>query len=496
VHNGGPGCFGARWPLRSELGHCCSAIAIEGRILNSLSHGAIVGERYRIVAPLARGGFGAVYVAEQLTTERRVALKVLARHVEHISIARLLAEARVTSRIQSDHIVQVIDAGVDAATSDVFVVMELLRGMTLDQRLEQGALPAPEVADYVRQVAVGLDKVHGHLDRDGRPTPIIHRDLKPSNIFLTSRDDGKTLVKILDFGAAKVLSELTKASGLVRGTPQFMASEQALGEPCTVGTDIWALGLITFNLLTGSSYWLTVKREEGTETQLFAEILTLPLVSASQRARELGVTVQLPPAFDRWFVRCVNRDPAQRFSSAGLAAFELSRLLGVEPAQVSEAQRLPALPSAAADASPRPSNAQQLETHAVVALSRTPRVRHPSRTRASLTTLGLVISALASATAVMLWKRAPITVPSSSSISASPPPPSADITPATNHPSAAVAPSAAPSAAPSVPEQPAARPVTATPNSRVPNSEKRAPSAPPVAPPKPTPVKPDPYQQR
>jgi eukaryotic-like serine/threonine-protein kinase len=472
---------------------------IEGRLLNGLSHGAIVGERYRIVAPLARGGFGAVYVAEQLTTERRVALKILARYAEHISVARLLAEARVTSRIPSDHIVQVIDAGVDAATSDVFVVMELLRGMTLDQRLEQGALPAPEVSDYMRQVAVGLDKVHGYVDRDGQPTPIIHRDLKPSNIFLTSRDDGQTLVKILDFGAAKVLSQITKASGLVRGTPQFMASEQALGEPSTVGTDIWAFGLITFNLLTGSSYWLTVRRDDGTEAQLFAEILTLPLVPASQRARELGVRQELSPAFDRWFARCVNRDPAQRFASAGLAASELSRSLGLEPPRVSETPPLSALPAAAAGLSPRRSDAQQIETQAVVTLPGSPGLHRTSRTRASLATLGIALAAAGAGTAVVLFKRAPVVAPSPSTVSATPTLSSSNaLPPVTLQPPATIAPSAPPSAAASVPEQPSVRPPTkATPSSTAPRSEKRAPSsARPSAPPQPKPEKLDPYQQR
>ncbi|HYQ17512.1 MAG TPA: serine/threonine-protein kinase, partial [Polyangiaceae bacterium] len=163
--------------------------------------GAIVGERYRIVQPLARGGFGAVYVAEQLTTERRVALKMLARYAENVSVERLLAEARVTSRIISDHIVQVVDAGVDSASGNVFVVMELLRGSTLDDRvLDHGALSAVETVEYLRQIAAGLDKAHGHVDREGRPAPIVHRDLKPSNVFLTQRDDGRPLVKILDFG--------------------------------------------------------------------------------------------------------------------------------------------------------------------------------------------------------------------------------------------------------------------------------------------------------
>jgi eukaryotic-like serine/threonine-protein kinase len=450
------------------------------------------------VAPLARGGFGAVYVAEQLTTERRVALKVLARYSEQISVTRLLAEARVTSRIPSDHIVQVIDAGVDAASSDVFVVMELLRGMTLDQRLEQGALPASEVADYMRQVAVGLDKVHGYLDREGQPTPIIHRDLKPSNIFLTSRDDGQTLVKILDFGAAKVLSQLTKASGLVRGTPQFMASEQALGEPCTVATDIWAFGLITFNLLTGSSYWLTVKREDGTEAQLFAEILTLPLVPASQRARELGVRVALPPAFDRWFTRCVNRDPGQRFESAGAAAAELSRLLGVEPPRASVAPHLATLPLLAAGVSPGHSNAQ-LETQAAVTLSGTLRLLPPGRRRTSAVAFGILLVGVAGAAAVVVFKPAPVATPSPSSINASPTLSSSKVVPsATNPPSPAAQPSSAPAAELPVAEQPEARAqAKAAPSSRVPNQQKRTPS--PARPPaslKPTAEKLDPYQQR
>lgn len=462
-----------------------------------MSHGAIVGERYRIVAPLARGGFGAVYVAEQLTTERRVALKVLARYEELVSVERLLAEARVTSRIMSDHIVQVIDAGVDRVSGDVFVVMELLRGMTLDERvMTHGALPTSEVAEHVRQIAVGLDKAHGHLDRTGRPTPIVHRDLKPSNIFLTARDDGQPLLKILDFGAAKVLSQTTKASGLIRGTPQFMASEQALGEPSTPGTDIWALGLIAFYLLTGHSYWLTVKRD-GTEDQLFAEILMLPLVPPSQRAQELALTTELLPPFDRWFLRCVNRDPAQRFASAGLAAGELSRLLGVETPRFSESPP-PAMPSEQTIAAFVPQRAAaQLESHDVAALSRTRRRPHPNRTRTSLATLGLVLASASGAAAVVLWKRAPVAGPPPSSISASAPlfetrpPETAELAPF-------APPSALPPVVSSAPERGAA-PATpkATASARAANGEKRAPASVRSSPPVKRGAAPrDPYEQR
>jgi eukaryotic-like serine/threonine-protein kinase len=461
-----------------------------------LSQGTIVGERYRIVAPLARGGFGAVYVAEQLTTERRVALKVLARYAEQISVDRLLAEARVTTRIVSDHIVQVIDAGVDRVSGDVFVVMELLRGVTLDEHLmAHGALPAAEVAEYLRQVGVGLDKAHGHLDRNGRLTPIVHRDLKPSNIFLSTRDDGKPLLKILDFGAAKVLSQSTKASGLIHGTPQFMASEQALGDPSSVATDIWAFGLIAFNLLTGSPYWLTVHKD-GTQAQLFAEILTLRLAPPRQRARELGLSVPLPPAFDRWFLRCVNRDPAQRFASAGLAAGELSRLLGVPASESSEPlRRSPsALAAEAARASADGSDPQQLET--VAALSRAPPLLRPGRTLASLAMLGF---ALAGATAIALWKRAPRPSPASSSTALSAAPSSADAAALPTHaPAPAPSPSAAPSSVPPLSVAPP-RPLVPEPtsSSRAPSTIKRPPSPTRLSTPRKTSGSSrDPYEQR
>ena len=455
------------------------------------------------MAPLARGGFGAVYIAEQLTTERRVALKVLARHAEYVSVDRLLAEARVTSRIVSDHIVQVIDAGVDLATSDVFVVMELLHGMTLDERLRQhGALPLPEVAEYMRQIAVGLDKTHGHVDRNGQPTPIVHRDLKPNNIFLTSRDDGQPLLKILDFGAAKVLSLTTKASGMVRGTPQFMASEQASGDPCTAATDIWALGLIAFNLLTGSSYWRTLQRDEGTEAQLLAEILTLPLAPASGRARQLGLSRELPPGFDAWFSRCVNRDPAQRFSSAGQAASELSRLLGVEPSRVS-APLQPALP--AATPNPRRGGVQRVETQSVAVLSRTPHLLRPTVGRIRLVTLAVVLVGAIGATGVVLWKRASLTPPLSSPINASPSTPNSNIAPQNIEPPSPPAtepppptPLSAAPAHPAAPAQSSVRPATkATQSGRAPNNEKRTPSpVRPAAPAKASVTSRDPYEQR
>jgi serine/threonine-protein kinase len=308
--------------------------------------GALIGDRYRLLSPLARGGFGAVYEAEQITTERRVAIKLLVRHPEDESIDRMLGEARIASRLSSEHIVQVLDAGIDPSSSTVFVAMELLSGLTLSDLVERrGPLPSPDVAEYIRQIASGLDKAHGHVDRAGRASPIVHRDLKPANVFVTSRDDGSALLKILDFGTAKMLSSNAPSSRIVRGTPQYMAPEQLAGDVPTPATDLWALGLVTFYLLTARSYWLAVAKEAPAEA-LFGEIHSLPLASASERARVLGVPIAVGPAFDTWFQRCVNRDPARRFQNAGVAARELALAFGggsrVTPTLVAPRQEPPA----------------------------------------------------------------------------------------------------------------------------------------------------------
>lgn len=287
----------------------------------------VIGDRYSILAPLARGGFGTVYEAEQITTERRVALKLVARQPGLDSTEYLLGEARLASRLQSDHIVQVIDAGIDHASGSVFVVMDLLAGSTLADVLEQrGRFDAATTVEYVRQLCTGLEKAHTHVDRDGNLAPIVHRDLKPANVFVTRRDNGAPLLKILDFGTAKLLSSSAISSRIVRGTPQYMAPEQLAGERPTPATDIWSLGLMTFEMLTGRSYWLAVLRDAPYEA-LFNEMHALPFVRASQRAREVGENLDLGPGFDEWFAHCVQRHPAQRFASASLAADELARAL-------------------------------------------------------------------------------------------------------------------------------------------------------------------------
>lgn len=290
----------------------------------------IVAGRYRIVRHLADGGMGAVYEAEHVATEARVALKLLLPQMLHVAAARrrFELEARVSARVDSEHIVRVFDAGVDEATRSPYLAMELLAGETLAARVRRnGALPLPSAIEILRQLARGLDAAHGYRTAEGIPQPIVHRDLKPENVFLARRADGTPLVKIVDFGIAKVVSESTAVSRDVRGTPLYMAYEQVAGEAVSPQTDIWALGLLTYFLLTARSYWPAANKATPSTEALFAQILTLPLPLPSERLRDDGITLDVSAAFDAWLLTCLERDPTRRFGSAGVAVAALERSL-------------------------------------------------------------------------------------------------------------------------------------------------------------------------
>jgi serine/threonine-protein kinase len=210
--------------------------------------------------------------------------------------------------------------------------MELLEGQTLEQLVDaRGSLPPHEVVNYLGQVASGLDKAHGYKTKEGVAQPIVHRDLKPENLFLARRDNGEPLVKILDFGIAKVLSkDASRGTQQPKGTPLYMAPEQLSLTPITPATDLWALGLIAFRLLTGKSYWLSANQEESTIYMLFAEIGS-PRETASRRAQALGSQIALPPAFDAWFAQCTASDPAARFTTATAAILALGAAFEIPP---------------------------------------------------------------------------------------------------------------------------------------------------------------------
>jgi serine/threonine-protein kinase len=304
----------------------------------ALQEGDVFAGRYRIVRELASGGMGTVYEVVHNVTERRCALKVMLSHtVEREQLRRrFMQESRLAAQIGSEYIVDVLDAGVDDETKAPYLVMELLEGEDLGQRLlRQGPLSREETVGYLWHVALALDRTH--------QAGIVHRDLKASNLFVTRREDGTPLVKVLDFGVAKVLT--MERSGEHRtqtvGTPIYMAPEQFRAEGrISPATDIYALGMLAYTLLVGVHYW-TREHERCENPFAFAAIAVHgPQDNPSSRA--LAEHVLLPPAFDDWFFRATSRWPQDRFPSASAAVSELALALGVEvPA-------MPSLPMAAA----------------------------------------------------------------------------------------------------------------------------------------------------
>jgi serine/threonine protein kinase len=293
----------------------------------ALAPDAVFHGRYRIVRAIKAGGMGAVYeVLDEVTNARRALKVMLAEMVADPELrARFALEARVTGDVESDHIVRVSDAGIDEATGTPFLVMDLLRGEDMRSLLaKRGALPPAEVITYLSQVALALDKTHA--------AGIVHRDLKPDNLFVTRRDDGSPCVKVLDFGIAKVVEHNQSVTTKAVGTPLYMSPEQIRAER-RIGpsADIYALGHITYALLTGAPYWNDEKGESSTFL-LMTQIIEGPKELPTARARRRSVT--LPAAFDGWFARAAALKPEGRFDSAADAVAALAEILGAAPASV------------------------------------------------------------------------------------------------------------------------------------------------------------------
>jgi serine/threonine-protein kinase len=215
--------------------------------------GATVAGKYRIVRVIGKGAMGVVYEARHVELGKRVAIKVIASHLGTSDDAarRFRREARATSAVQSDHVAQVFDAGLDPKHG-LFMVLEYLSGEDLETRLKrEKKLPAKVAVDIALQVARALTKAH--------VAGIVHRDLKPANVFLVPNEEGGVLVKVLDFGISKLLepeldrsgSQLTQV-GTALGSPMYASPEQAQGlADVDARTDVWSLGAVLYEMLAG-----------------------------------------------------------------------------------------------------------------------------------------------------------------------------------------------------------------------------------------------------
>jgi serine/threonine-protein kinase len=284
---------------------------------------AKIASRYLPVRLIGKGGMGVVYEVVHAHTGEHLALKVLqgSAGAPAEALDRFKREARAPAQIKSENVVHVSDADVAPELDGApFLVMELLEGLDLEQAAARSKPDPATVVGWLRQIAPALDKAH----RLG----IIHRDLKPENLFLTTVEDRPPVVKILDFGIAKMAEEGSAAtvSGQVLGTPKYMAPEQAARHPrVTPATDRYALGLIAYRLLVGESY------HRGAVMSILAEVMHGAPSAPSTRNPSLG------PAFDTWFMQACHREPERRFASASEQIEALAEALGLPAGTATDA---------------------------------------------------------------------------------------------------------------------------------------------------------------
>ncbi|MFO0587294.1 MAG: serine/threonine-protein kinase [Polyangiaceae bacterium] len=263
--------------------------------------GVVVADRYRIAEGLGRGGMGIVYKVEHKQIGKLLAMKLLTGELSRNPevVRRFKHEALTSSRLSSPNTVQVFDFGVSDGLT--YLVMELVAGEDLSRILRaSGPMPWSRLGKVVIQICSSLTEAHAK--------GIVHRDIKPENIMLVKARDGSDLVKVLDFGLAKLregegLSELTSAGAIV-GTPYFMSPEQVRGDPVDARSDIYSLGALMYRALTGHYPF-----NGPTPMSVFTKHLTENPIPPIERTPELGI----PPGVSRLVMKALHKNPAERF---------------------------------------------------------------------------------------------------------------------------------------------------------------------------------------
>jgi serine/threonine protein kinase len=276
--------------------------------------GQVLGGKYEIERILGIGGMAAVFAATHLALRQKVAIKFLLPALSEDAgiVERFMREGRAAARIRSEHVVRVFD--VDEVEGRPYLVLEYLDGEDLAALVAEGPQPVLRAVEFVLQVCEALAEAH--------VAGIIHRDLKPANLFLCHRADGSPCVKILDFGISKILRTEDRDSGFrtlgtlpmtVMGSPHYMSPEQiASSTDVDERTDIWSMGAILHELLTGRPPF-----ESGTITGLCARILTdRPPLLTKERA-------DVPEALEAVVLRCLEKERVRRFANVA----ELARAL-------------------------------------------------------------------------------------------------------------------------------------------------------------------------
>ncbi len=295
-------------PSRAGVSSSASAPDLTGR--------EIAG-RYRILAKLGEGGMGAVYRGEQISLKRKCAIKLLKPELSSDAglVKRFNAEAELVAKLSHPNVVNIYDFGQDQ-DGTLFIAMEFIEGRSLrSAMIADGPLPVRRAVAIAAQVAASLTDAHAH--------GIVHRDLKPDNVMLTERGREKDVVRVLDFGIAKLRDEnkqtvqaMTQAGDLV-GTPQYMAPEQIRGDRIDGRTDVYALGAMLYEMVTGR-----LPFEGPTVMAILSKHLTETPPPPSVRRPDKGI----PPPVDALVMASLAKDPAQRIASMELVGEQLAAI--------------------------------------------------------------------------------------------------------------------------------------------------------------------------
>ncbi len=291
--------------------------------------GTVLADRYRLDALLGEGGMGRVYQAEHVLMRKRVAVKILHAELTRVPevVARFEREAMAAANIEHPNVAAATDFG-KLDDGSVFLVLEFVQGKNLRDEIAEGPIPPARAAHITRQIAAALEAAHA--------LGIVHRDLKPENVMLIDKAGDQDFVKVLDFGVAKVpIGEPTKAksshgnpitkAGMVFGTPEYMAPEQALGQPVDGRADLYALGVIFYEMLSG---------QRPFSSKSTVGILGQQLSKPPPRLQERCPGIVVPPSIEGIVLKLLAKEPHERFANAGDVVTALSSLLGPMPTRL------------------------------------------------------------------------------------------------------------------------------------------------------------------
>src|SRR5215472_10711435 len=292
--------------------------------------GRVIAGRYRLEARIGEGGMGVVYRARHVLIDRVVAVKLIRpdlRGETHLR-AWMLREARAANRVDHAHIIDIHDIG-ETEEGELYLVMEYLVGTSLSSELARGSMALARGVDILEQMCAALARAHD--------LGVVHRDLKSDNILLTTRGGRKDFVKILDFGLAHLAMDPRLApKGAVFGTPEYMAPEQARGEEANSQSDLYALGVLFFEMLTGQLPF----RSDDRET-----LLEMQRTAIAPRPRSIKSDVL--PAAEVIVVKLLEKDRRKRFQDGHHLHEELKSLqrsLPNTPWEMNSGEAAPAPP--------------------------------------------------------------------------------------------------------------------------------------------------------